>query len=48
MVVEYIRYRIDADRSDVFVKAYEDAQTSLQQSPQCLGHYAPTPLRWSR
>jgi quinol monooxygenase YgiN len=36
MIVEYIRYRIEADRSDLFVKAYEDAQVSLQQSPYCL------------
>lgn len=38
MVVEYIRYRIEADRSDLFVRAYEEAEASLQQSPECLGY----------
>ncbi len=37
MIVEYIRYLVDADRSDLFMRAYEDARTSLQESPQCLG-----------
>lgn len=38
MVVEYIRYRIEGDRTDLFVRAYEEAQTSLQQSPHCVGY----------
>ena len=38
MIVEYIRYRIEADRSDLFVQAYEDAQGALQQSPHCLSY----------
>lgn len=38
MIVEYIRYRIDPDRTDAFVSAYEAAQASLRASPHCLGY----------
>ncbi len=38
MVVEYIRYRIPADRADAFSSAYEIAASSLRQSPVCLGY----------
>jgi len=51
MVNEYIRYRIDADRTDDFLKAYEEAGALMRASPYCLGyerHYQVTPLRWSR
>ena len=37
MVVEYVRYTIEPERSEIFLRAYEDAQRSLQESPQCLG-----------
>jgi len=38
MIVEYIRYRIDAERIDAFMRAYEEAQARLQESPHCLGY----------
>jgi quinol monooxygenase YgiN len=38
MIVEYIRYRIDAERIDAFMTGYEEAQGRLQQSPHCLGY----------
>jgi quinol monooxygenase YgiN len=38
MVVEYIRYRIEADRVEAFQSAYGQAQASLQQAPQCVGY----------
>lgn len=38
MTVEYIRYRIDADRRDAFVAAYRVALTALDDSEYCLGY----------
>src|SRR5262249_12216803 len=36
MIVEYIRYKIGADRADAFVTAYQAAGVSLRASPECL------------
>jgi len=30
MVVEYVRYAIEPERSEIFLRAYEDAQRSLR------------------
>jgi len=38
MILEYIRYRIPADRAVGFVAAYDEAQASLQASSHCLGY----------
>jgi quinol monooxygenase YgiN len=38
MVVEYIRYRVAADRRDEFERAYAQAGTPLAASSHCL-HY---------
>ncbi len=38
MVVEYIRYRIDADRREAFEGAYSKAAASLDASSHCLAH----------
>jgi quinol monooxygenase YgiN len=38
VTVEYIRYRIDADRRDAFVAAYREAVTALDDSEYCLGY----------
>jgi quinol monooxygenase YgiN len=38
MIVEYVRYRIDAERHGVFVRAYGEALTTLRESPYCLGY----------
>lgn len=38
MTVEYIRYRIDADRRDAFVAAYREAVTALDDSEYCVGY----------
>jgi quinol monooxygenase YgiN len=38
MIVEYIRYRIDALQASAFVAAYEIASKSLKDSPHCLGY----------
>ena len=38
MVVEYIRYKIVADRADAFVRAYELAAASLRASKVCLAY----------
>ena len=38
MVIEYIRYKIGADRAEAFVHAYETAATSLRESAVCLGY----------
>lgn len=37
MIVEYIRYRIESERADTFVQAYQVAQDSLRSSLHCLG-----------
>lgn len=38
MVVEYIRYRIDADRREAFERAYSRAAASLGASSHCLAY----------
>lgn len=38
MIIEYIRYTIDAARSDAFIAAYGEAAVPLLESPHCL-HY---------
>ena len=38
MIVEYIRYRIPADRAEAFTAAYADAADLLQADPRCLGY----------
>jgi quinol monooxygenase YgiN len=38
MVVEYIRYKIGAERADAFLAAYRAAEPSLRGSPACLGY----------
>ena len=38
MVIEYIRYRIDAARSDVFERSYAEGGRSLTVSPHCLAY----------
>ncbi|MGH2534385.1 MAG: antibiotic biosynthesis monooxygenase family protein [Thermomicrobiales bacterium] len=38
MVIEYIRYQIDCERSEAFEEAYARAGGSLIASPRCLGY----------
>jgi len=38
MIVEYIRYTIEAARAEEFVNAYETAAKSLRESSHCLGY----------
>ena len=38
MVVEYIRYRVPAERHDEFEGAWSSAQTVLQEAPQCVAY----------
>ena len=38
MVVEYIRYHVDADRSEEFERAYSEAAASLEASSHCLAY----------
>ena len=38
MIVEYIRYGIDAARATEFLAAYETASKSLRESKHCLGY----------
>jgi quinol monooxygenase YgiN len=38
MIVEYIRYRIDASQANAFIAAYETASNSLRDSAHCLGY----------
>ncbi|MDP8999543.1 MAG: antibiotic biosynthesis monooxygenase [Myxococcota bacterium] len=38
MIVEYIRYSIDAARAKEFVSAYEVAAKSLRDSKHCFGY----------
>src|SRR5258708_18573984 len=38
MIVEYIRYNVDAAPADAFQAAYEAAGESLRASPHCLGY----------
>ena len=37
MIVEYIRYRIEAPKVESFLEAYRLAQENLRASPHCLG-----------
>lgn len=36
MIVEYLRYTIDAGRAEEFIAAYDRATTPLLSSPHCL------------
>jgi|SRR6187200_2589 quinol monooxygenase YgiN len=38
MVVEYIRYRVPAERHREFEDAYAEAQAALGDSPHCLAY----------
>ncbi|MGH3930750.1 MAG: antibiotic biosynthesis monooxygenase family protein [Pseudonocardiaceae bacterium] len=38
MIVEYIRYQVAPERRSEFERAYAMAQSSLDQSPHCLGY----------
>jgi len=38
MIVEYIRYRLSADRREALLAAYRTAGESLRASPNCLGY----------
>jgi quinol monooxygenase YgiN len=38
VIVEYIRYRIAADRRPAFERAYEDARKILERSEHCLSY----------
>ncbi len=38
MVVEYIRYRVPAERHDEFEHAWSHARTALDEAPQCLAY----------
>src|SRR5262249_21940602 len=38
MIVEYIRYSIEASRADDFIRAYQTASKSLEDSPHCRGY----------
>lgn len=38
MIVEYIRYTVEASRAHEFTAAYETAAESLRASPHCLGY----------
>lgn len=38
MIVEYIRYTIDAEQRDAFERGYAQAQTALLASPHCFGY----------
>jgi quinol monooxygenase YgiN len=38
MIVEYIRYTIDAERREAFERAYAAASEPLRASPHCLAY----------
>jgi quinol monooxygenase YgiN len=38
MIIEYVRYRIPADRADQFIAAYATAGEVLRNSSHCLGY----------
>jgi heme-degrading monooxygenase HmoA len=38
MIVEYIRYTIDASHRDAFEHAYSEAGHILEAAPQCVSH----------
>ncbi len=38
MVVEYIRYRVPAERHSDFEGAYASARTALDESPHCVAY----------
>ena len=37
MVIEYVRYKMPADKADDFMSAYATAGAALRQSRHCLG-----------
>ncbi len=41
VVVEYIRYRVPADRDGEFEGAWSEAQKILRDAPQCLSYEVP-------
>ena len=45
MIVEYIRYKVDLDRGERFVQAYELASRALDQSEFCRGYELRTYLK---
>ena len=38
MIIEYVRYRIPADRADQFIAAYATAGEALRNSSHCYGY----------
>jgi quinol monooxygenase YgiN len=38
MTIEYIRYAIDDERAEAFLRAYAEAEKALTDSPHCLGY----------
>jgi hypothetical protein len=38
LIVEYIRYKVDLDRAEAFVQAYQLASRALDQSEFCRGY----------
>ncbi len=38
MIVEYIRYKIDSSKQEIFVQAYQNAAEYLESSKFCLGY----------
>jgi quinol monooxygenase YgiN len=38
MVVEYIRYKLDASQRETFIEAYRKAFKQLDASPHCLSY----------
>jgi quinol monooxygenase YgiN len=38
MVIEYVRYRVPAERRSEFEGAYADAHAALEASPHCLAY----------
>ena len=38
MVVEYIRYSVQAERQEEFERAWSDAQSALRDAPECLAY----------
>jgi hemoglobin len=38
MIVEYVRYEVDAGRADAFEAAYAEAAAAMEASPHCLAY----------
>jgi quinol monooxygenase YgiN len=38
LIVEYIRYKVDLDRAEPFVQAYQLASRALDQSESCRAY----------